>query len=163
MELTRHDIMMTWVSLVHAGTHFPRALSQYLQDEVGVSLPEQDLLKQLDSAGCELKLVELARRIYLSKAGVSKMVNRLETAGCVIRRPSEADRRVILAQLTPKGKKVLDQSRKLLVAWVESNLGDHLSPMQLLALRDSLETLLRGHDRWEGQLTHLSGGKPTKM
>lgn len=159
MELTRHDIMMTWVSLVHAGTHFPRSLSHYLQQELGISLPEQDLLKQLDTAGGELKLVELARRIYLSKAGVSKMVNRLETAGCVVRKPFEADRRVILARLTPKGKKTLDQSRKLLVAWVETNLGDHLSPMQLLALRDALETLLRGHDRWEGQLAHLGGGK----
>jgi len=28
---------------------------------------------------------------------------------------------------------------------------------QLLALRDSLETLLRGHDHWKGQMTQLKG------
>jgi len=155
MDLSQHDVMMTWVSLVHAGTYLPRALSQHLQEELGISLAEQDLLKQLKTGSGEMKLVELSRRIYLSKAGVTKMVTRLETAGLITRVQSETDRRVVLARLTAKGEKVLDRSRTLLVAWVEKNLRDHLTPMQLLALRDSLETLLKGHDRWAGQLKHL--------
>lgn len=158
MDLSQHDVMMTWVSLVHAGTYLPRALSQHLQDELGVSLAEQDLLKQLKTGGGKMKLVELSRRIYLSKAGVTKMVDRLESDGLITRVQSETDRRVILASLTPKGNKVLERSRTLLVAWVEKNLRDHLSPMQLLALRDSLETLLKAHGRWAGQMNHL---KPT--
>ena len=65
MSLSTHDYMITWVSLVHAGIYFPGALSRHLQNELGISLPEQDLLKQLGVAGGELKLVELSRRIYL--------------------------------------------------------------------------------------------------
>ncbi len=151
--------MITWVSLVHAGSYFPGALSRHLQEELGISLPEQDLLKQLGVAGGELKLVELSRRIYLSKAGITKMMDRLESAGHVARVRSKNDRRVIMARLTTSGKKVLARSRKLLVAWVETNLRDHLSDKQLLAMRDALETLLKGHDRWDGQMAHLRPAK----
>jgi len=149
--------MITWVSLVHAGIYFPGALSRHLQNELGISLPEQDLLKQLGVAGGELKLVELSRRIYLSKAGITKMMDRLESAGHVIRVRSKSDRRVVNAKLTTAGRMVLDRSRKLLVAWVKTNVRDHLSEKQLLAMRDALETLLKAHHRWEGQMVHLKG------
>lgn len=157
MSLSTHDFMMAWVSLVHAGSYLPSALSQHLRDELGISLPEQDLLKQLGVAGGELMLVELSRRIYLSKAGVTKMMDRLESAGLVTRERSKSDRRVINARLTALGKETLQRSRQLLVDWVRSNLRDHLSDEQLLALRDALEAVLRGHDRWDGQIAHLKG------
>ena len=157
MSITKHDYMLTWVSLVHAGTYLPGALKQHLQEELGISLAEQDLMKQLHVAGGNLKLVELSRRIYLSKAGVTKMMDRLEKAGLVERTRSESDRRVINAQLTAAGKKTFERSLKLLGPWVKSNLADHLSEKQLHALRDGLESLLQGHDRWEGQMAHLRG------
>lgn len=159
MSLTTHDYMLTWVSLVHAGSYLPRALGDHLQARLGISLPEQDLLKQLGAAGGELKLVELSRRIYLSKAGITKMMDRLELAGHVVRVPSETDRRVILARLTPKGQKALARSRELLVNWVEANVAGHLSELQVLSLRDALETLLKAHGRREGQMQHLGGAK----
>jgi len=155
--MTKHDYMLTWVSLVHAGTYLPAALSQHLQDELGISLAEQDLIKQLAVAGGTLKLVELSRRIYLSKAGVTKMMDRLENAGLVERARSKSDRRVINAQLTAAGKKTFQRSLKLLGTWVKANLADHLSEKQLHALRDALESVLQGHDRWDGQMAHLKG------
>ena len=149
--------MTAWVSLVHAGTYFPGELSRHLQEKLGISISEQDLLKQLSVAGGELKLVELSRRLYLSKAGITKMMDRLESAGLVKRVRSKSDRRVILAKMTLRGKKVFGSSRELLVSWVEDNLKDQLNDKQLLALSDALETLLRKHGRWEGQLAHLKG------
>jgi len=149
--------MLTWVSLVHAGSYLPGALSQHLDEQLGISLSEQDLLKQLDVAGGELKLTDLSRRIYLSKAGVTKMMDRLVSAGLVNRVRSQSDRRVINAKLTTTGTKVLHDSRKLLVAWVKTNVSDHLSEKQLLAMGDALKTLLAGHQRWEGQMAHLKG------
>lgn len=147
--------MLTWVSLVHAGTYLPGALSQQLQEDLGISLPEQDLLKQLGAAGGELKLIELSRRIYLSKAGITKMMDRLESAGLVVRERSRTDRRVVNAKLTAAGRDKLKRSYELLISWVKTNVSDHLSEKQLLALRDALKALLQGHDRWEGQMAHL--------
>ncbi len=159
MAITKNDYMLTWVSLVHAGTHLPAELGRYLQAEVGLSLAEQDLLKQLMLGGGELKLSELSQRIYLSKAGITKMMDRLQKAGFVKRVPSTTDRRVIMARLTKRGAIVLERSFELLGTWVEANLRQHLDDNQLLALKDSLEALLKSHDRWEGQVQHQAGGK----
>ena len=149
--------MIAWVSLVHAGSYFPAALSAHLQKELGISLPEQDLLKQLGAAGGELKLVELSRRIYLSKAGVTKMMDRLEAAGVVSRVRSESDRRVVMAKMTTAGAKLLVRSRELVVEWVEVNLRGKLTDKQVRELKEGLEALLRNHDRWDGQMEHLKG------
>ena len=151
--------MMTWVSLVHAGTYFPAELSGQFQAYLGISLAEQDLLKQLGIAGGELRLTELSQRIYLSKAGITKMMDRLENAGHVVRERSSTDRRVIMAKITTSGSKVLKRSRQLLLAWVKTNLKDQLSEKQLLALLDALQTLLQNHGRWEGQVAHLKGNQ----
>ena len=63
-----------------------------------------------------------------------------------------------MARITETGTQVLARSRELLVPWVEKNLSRHLSDEQLLALKDSLQAILQGHDRWQGQMTHLAGG-----
>lgn len=157
MQHDTHALMLTWVSLVHAGTWLPAELSRYLQAELGISLSEQDLLRQIDVAGGQLRLVDLAGRIFLSKAGVTKMVDRLESAGQVVRKRSKDDRRAINACLTAEGKRTVDRSRPLLVAWVERNVGRHLTAGQLAGLSESLEAVLAGHDRWRGQLAHLRG------
>jgi DNA-binding MarR family transcriptional regulator len=149
--------MLAWVSFVHASTYLISELDRHLRDEVGVSLPEHDLLSQLDKVGGEVMLSELARRVYLSKAGMTKMVDRLERAGQVERVRPGRDRRVTSARLTATGRATLDRSRPTLVAWVEANLRSHLSDEQVISLRDSLRGLLEGHGRWEGQMQHLLG------
>ncbi|MDJ0749415.1 MAG: MarR family transcriptional regulator [Woeseiaceae bacterium] len=157
MARTKHDYMLAWATLVHVGTFLPSALSQYLHDELGISLAEQDLLKQLSVAGGRLKLVELSRRIFLSKAGVTKMIDRLETNGLVVRQRSKSDRRVIYAELGEAGREVLKESQQLLGAWVKANLSDHLSDKQLRDLLNALRSVLEGHGRWNDQLAHLRG------
>ncbi|MCK5438602.1 MAG: winged helix-turn-helix transcriptional regulator [Gemmatimonadetes bacterium] len=157
MELTKHDWMLAWVSLVHASTYMISELDRHLRDEVGISLPEHDLLSQLDKVGGEVMLSELARRVYLSKAGMTKMVDRLERAGQVERVRPGPDRRVTSAKLTTAGRATLDRSRPTLMTWVDANLRDHLSDAQVISLQDSLRALLEGHGRWEGQMRHLLG------
>jgi DNA-binding MarR family transcriptional regulator len=156
-KATTHDLMLTWVSLVHAGTYLPTVLSSHLQEEAGISLAEQDLLSQLEKAGGRLKMVDLARIIYLSKAGVTKMVDRLEGDGLLDRVPSVTDGRVVYSRLTSKGKRRLAKSRKLLRAWVRANVGAHLADDQVLALGGALQRVLEGHGRWAGQMEHVRG------
>ena len=157
MAVSKNDYMLTWASLVNAGNHLPAELERHLHAELGITLAEQDLLKQLMLNGGELKLSEISRRIYVSKAGITKMVDRLEDAGFVKRIRSKQDRRVIVAGLTKRGAVVLERSFELFGPWVEANLRRHLSDDQLFALQDSLEALLKGHNRWVGQKDQLAG------
>jgi DNA-binding MarR family transcriptional regulator len=155
--ITKQDYMLAWVSLVHAGNYLASALSNHFQASLDISLVEQDLLSQLDKAGGEVKMVELARRTFVSKAGMTKMIDRLEASGLVVRVSYEGDRRVTSAKLTGEGERLLQRSRKMLGDWVKANVRGHLSDDQVLALGDALKSLLEGHGRWEGQLAHLRG------
>lgn len=158
--MSKHECMMAWVSLVHAGTYLPAALNQHLKSGLDISLAEQDFLKQLGASKGKLKMVELAKRIYFSKAAITKIVDRLESAGLVARVPCEIDRRVIYIELTGAGEALLARSKELLTSWVENNLCKHLSDSQIKSLAESLELLIRGHNRWDDQIDHLKGGAP---
>lgn len=158
MTVTKNDYMLTWFSLVQAGSYLPAELERYLQAEVGLSLTEQELLKQLMLGGGDLKLSALSKRISLSKAGITKMMDRLEKTGFVKRVPSKTDRRVITARLTKRGAKALERSFQLSGPWVEENLRQYLDDNQLLAMKDALQALLSGHGCRDGQVEHLAGG-----
>jgi DNA-binding MarR family transcriptional regulator len=150
MTVTKNDYMLTWVSLVLAGSQLPAELGRHMQAQLGLSLAEQELLKHLMLGGGEQKLGDLAHRVGLSKAGITKMMDRLQKAGFVKRVPSKKDRRVIMARLTKRGATVLARSFELVGPWVEANLRQHLDDNQLLALKDALQTLVRAHTHLEG-------------
>ena len=64
---------------------------------------------------------DLAARLGLAESTVTRLVDRLETAGLVRRRASEPDRRVVLAELTPQGRR--------LALGVEASRRDFLAEM----------------------------------
>ena len=158
-KLSEHDYMMAWASMMHAGSYLIIGLSKHFEKEIGLTLTEQDLLSQLDKAGGDIRMVDLANRVFVSKAGITKMMDRLVKAGLVKREPSKQDRRSISARLTPAGKRLLKKSRVLLKAWVEENFRDHLSPDEILALKPILQNLLKGQGRLDTMMTRL---KPQK-
>jgi DNA-binding MarR family transcriptional regulator len=153
----KHEYMLAWASLVHTGTFLAAALDARFKDELGLSVVEQDLLSQVDKSGGSLRMVDLSRLTFLSKAGITKMVDRLESDGYVVRRPSQEDRRVINAELTEEGRAVLGRSRRLLEGWVAANFAEFLSPDEIRTLGSALRKILEGHGRWEGQVAHLRG------
>lgn len=149
--------MQSWVSLIHAATHLRRGLEEAFLTELGFGLPEQDLIKQLHVNGGAMTLTELSQRIYFSKSGVTRMIDRLEDAGFVARKPVAGDRRAINAVLTTKGRKAFDRSRTILRGYVENTLGDALSNEDQKTLKNILEKLLRAEGVFEGQRRHLKG------
>jgi DNA-binding MarR family transcriptional regulator len=157
VALPKHDWMQAFVNLVHTGSYLTSSLNEHFQRELDISLPEQDLLNVLEKVGGEVKMVDLARRVFLSKAGMTKMVDRLESAGLVERLPSRSDRRVTSARLTRRGRSLLHRSRERLEAWVAENFRRHLADDEVAALGNALRTLLEGLGRWEGQQAHLRG------
>src|SRR6188472_1146688 len=57
------------------------------------------------------RMSELAEALTLSRGGITKLVDRLEEAGCIERVSCSDDRRILQAELTPAGEKMLEEMR----------------------------------------------------
>lgn len=68
--------------------------------------------------GCTKSARELAELADLSAASVTQMLDNLAAAGLVVRVRSDEDRRVVLTSLTERGRKVIEERRRLMEpAW----------------------------------------------
>lgn len=95
---------MTWVQLVRTHSKMARRIEQFL-DRRGLTLPQWDVLATL-SVEENITQQELAGRLLVTKGNVCGVLDRMETAGLVIRRADDDDKRINRLALTPKGRKL---------------------------------------------------------
>jgi DNA-binding MarR family transcriptional regulator len=97
--------MDVWHAFLRAHALLTRRLAAELEAEDGLSLAEFDALIQLAIApGRRRRMSELADAVLLSRSGVSRMVDRLESAGLVQRLLCPSDARGAEAALTAAGE-----------------------------------------------------------
>ena len=70
------------------------------------------VLRTLDNADRALRLSELANQLGIVPRSATSVVDDLEAAGLVARKPDPDDRRATLVNLTPAGTKVLATIRR---------------------------------------------------
>jgi DNA-binding MarR family transcriptional regulator len=68
------------------------------------------------------RMSELAAWLTLSRGGITKLVDRLQEAGCLERVSCSDDRRALQAKLTPAGERMLEEMQ----AVYETELEQHL-------------------------------------
>jgi len=100
--------------------------SQSVQHETGLTPSQLKVVKMLEG-GSDLKVSDLAKRMYLHPATMVGLLDRLETKGLVQRTRSGTDRRVVHIVLTDKGRELLQKS-------------PHVSQIPLLKGLESLTT-----------------------
>jgi DNA-binding MarR family transcriptional regulator len=105
-----------------------------------LELGEWKTLSHLRRAGEPYRLSagKLARRANLSTGAMTNRLDRLAAAGFVRRLPDLADRRGVLVELTPKGRKVWDETTSV-QARKEALLASALTDRE----KEQLNTLLR--------------------
>jgi len=86
------------------------------------------------SPGHHLRMCELAGRIQLSRSGLTRLADRLEKEGLIERVSCPKDRRVLHAQLTPKGAELLERMRPLYESGVHRHFATHLNTAELKQL-----------------------------
>lgn len=106
----------------------------------GLSSSEFEVVLRLSrSEGARLRMSDLATQANLSSSGLTRLVDRLEARGLVVRQACPSDGRGSFAVLTPEGMEsllsVLPGHVELIDQWYTS----HLSPADL----DRLSSLLR--------------------
>ncbi|KOX29419.1 MarR family transcriptional regulator [Saccharothrix sp. NRRL B-16348] len=93
-----------WRSFLRAHARLTRILEAELIAEQRLSLAAYDVLVQLAEAPQHrLRMTELADAVLLSRSGVTRLVDRLERAGLVLRERADGDGRGVVAVLTAQG------------------------------------------------------------
>jgi MarR family 2-MHQ and catechol resistance regulon transcriptional repressor len=95
-------------SLLRAESIVRRRLSAEIERE-GLSASGFSVLVILVTAGGELELRAMRRRLRTSKANATEVVSTLEARGLVVRRRLLRDRRAALVALTASGRDVVDR------------------------------------------------------
>jgi DNA-binding MarR family transcriptional regulator len=94
------EVMFSLLGAAHA---LEDRLEQRL-GQVGLSMSKLGVLTQLVDAGTPLALSELAARLSCVRSNMTQLVDRLEAEGLVRREDDAADRRSVLAVVTPLGE-----------------------------------------------------------
>src|SRR5262245_30589732 len=128
-----------WRTFLVAHARITRRLDDELQAAHGLSLAEYDALLQIATApNRRVRMNVLAERVILSRSGITRLVDRLETQGAVERIACETDARGQEARLTSAGLERLRAAARTHLDGVHRYFLDRLGPDELEALRSSL-------------------------
>jgi DNA-binding MarR family transcriptional regulator len=93
-----------------------------------------------------LRVGELAQALGLTVGGTSKVVDRIERAGLVIRNPDGEDRRASRVALTPTGRQSLDASTVTYETELNVVLDAALNPPEQQRMHDLVKKLLTSRE-----------------
>src|SRR3954465_12100236 len=126
--------MAAWRSHAETVVDPKRALEADLAPH-GLTLGDYQVLVHLSEAdGHEMRMCDLAALLQLSPSGLTRRLDGLVRMGVVARRPSDLDRRGMLAVLTDDGWSYLEKVAPDHVASVRRHIIDLLSPAEMDAM-----------------------------
>ncbi|OWK34806.1 MarR family winged helix-turn-helix transcriptional regulator [Fimbriiglobus ruber] len=116
----------------------------------GLTLGQFDILATLrrNATTGGLTPKQLLRSVMLSSGGMTSRLDRIESEGWVVRKADPTDRRGVVVELTPKGRKVIDAATATRFDQAEAAI-----PPLTSGERRTLTELLR---KWLQQLTVMS-------
>ena len=134
--------MLAWRTFLMAHATVIRRLDAELEERESLALSDFDVLVQPQFAGGTLRMRDLADSVLLSRSGMTRRVDRLESAGYVVRAACETDRRGSMASLTDAGRDRLQRALPVHLQGVADHFLCHLAPDELATLRSTLAKLL---------------------
>ncbi|HZO29114.1 MAG TPA: MarR family transcriptional regulator [Chloroflexota bacterium] len=94
-----------------------------------------------------LRLRELANEVLLSRSGLTRLVDRLETAGLLRREPDPTDRRGAFAVLTDAGYEALRRTWPLYARGIQEQFARHLEGDEAAILARALQRVADARER----------------
>lgn len=151
-----HASLRVWLRLLSCSTLVEREVRARLRTEFSVTLPQFDLLAQLDAAERDdvhgLTMSALSKRLMVTNGNLTGLVERLVQEGLVIRAASPTDGRSQVVRLSAQGRRAFAAMAPRHERWIEEMLGS-LPPARrddlyeaLGDLRDSIRTSLSHED-----------------
>ena len=113
--------------------------------EHGLPLTSYEVLLYLAEAdGEKMRMCDLASSVLLSRSGLTRLVDRLERDGLLVRESCASDARGAFAKLTDAGHEKLAAARATHRANIRALFLDHLSPEEMQLLGSVWERVLPG-------------------
>jgi MarR family 2-MHQ and catechol resistance regulon transcriptional repressor len=104
-------LITTFGRLVEASDRLQRSVGQVLAERSTLPLGWFEVLLRLArSDDGRMTMGELAGQIVLTTGGVTRLIDRMESAGVVVREPCPTDRRVSYAVITEEGLAKVEQA-----------------------------------------------------
>ena len=133
------ESLRTLLRMLSCETVIERRLRTLLRQNFSITLPQFDVLAELDRAGQPLTMSQLSRELMVSNGNVTGVIDRLEKTGLAKRVRAEHDRRVQYIELTPKGKKEFNKIAEYHELWLNELLSGlslkDMSQLQRLLLK----------------------------
>jgi DNA-binding MarR family transcriptional regulator len=133
---TRPDAqrLAVWRSFLESHAVITQALAEELESERELPLNWYDVLVQLGEAGGRLRMQELAGRLLVNKSSLTRLIDRMATAGLVTRQPCAEDGRGHYAVLTRDGREELRRAAPTHLRGVQEHFARHLTDTDVTAL-----------------------------
>jgi DNA-binding MarR family transcriptional regulator len=133
-ELTEEELA-AWRGMLSVHSGLIARLDAELEREHGLPLTSYEVLLHLaGSPSGSLRMGELADRLFLSRSGLTRLIDRLVKAGLVKREVCESDRRGYFALLTDAGRARFDEARPTHLQGVREHFLSKLDRNDLRAL-----------------------------
>jgi DNA-binding MarR family transcriptional regulator len=127
--------LRAWRGLLRVHASLSKALDAQLEAAHGLPLTSYEVLKYLaDAEQHKMRMCDLASSVILSRSGLTRLVDRLERDGLLVRETCESDARGAFAKLTPAGYEKLAAARATHLAGVRSLFLEHLTEEELETL-----------------------------
>jgi DNA-binding MarR family transcriptional regulator len=131
MDLPKEDSLYAIFGQV---IRFHYSRMHMLFEKIGVYPGQQPILFALGKQD-GLSQKELAKKLYIKAATITVMLNRMENANLIERRPDEHDQRISRVYLTPKGKEIRSELITTLKQIVDECFSNFTPEEQILLRR----------------------------
>lgn len=121
--------LASWRGMLRSYVLLQRELEQGLEQRHGLQHSTYEVLMHLsDAPDGRMRLSDLAKLAVLSRSGLTRLIDRLEKDGQVVRERCATDARGYFAVLTADGRERVDAARGEYLEEVRSRFHDLMSP-----------------------------------
>ena len=143
MEIVKTMPIEEWASLYTAYALMHKECDRALSAR-GLTVPQASVIGLLGVATRPLPVTRLARLLTQESQSATSLVDRMAAAGLVERLNDPHDRRVVLVQLTEKGRELYGILQSTAPEFTDE-MFSVLSAEERLALRELLDTFVRAN------------------
>ncbi|WP_235681328.1 MarR family winged helix-turn-helix transcriptional regulator [Tomitella gaofuii] len=134
--------LRVWRNMLFAHSTIVQDLGEELAEKAGLTLAQYDVLLRLrDSEDNSMRMGELAEGVLVTTSGLTRVVDKLESAGLVARVRVSSDRRGVRVSLTDTGRARLREASRVHREGIRRHFTRHITDDELPALESFFSRL----------------------